>query len=138
LRRSYFSFDPSQTRREELGVSVKALYEKVASTELAVIQELARRTAERMGEVLAALEPDRLGPLAGYELRIPDGSHLAATEHRLKEMRRVRGGPLPGDALVVLDPRRSPVVDLIPTVDGHAQERSLLPDAVFHAICVAD
>jgi hypothetical protein len=119
-----------QTRREELNVSVKALYDKVAATELPVTRELVRRTAERMGEVLAALEPDRPGPLADYELRILDGSHLAASEHRLKETRRVRGGPLPGQALVVLDPRRSLVVDLIPTEDGHAQERSLLPELV--------
>jgi IS4 transposase len=119
-----------QTRREELNVSVKALYEKVASTELSVTRELVRRTAERMGEVLAALEPDRPEHLAGYELRILDGSHLAASEHRLKVTRRVRGGPLPGQALVVLDPRRALVVDLIPTDDGHAQERSLLPELV--------
>lgn len=119
-----------QTRREELGVSVKALYEKVASTELPVSQELVRRTAERMGEVLAALEPEGPEPLAGYDVRILDGSHLASTEHRLKETRRMRGGPLPGQALVVLDPRRSLVVDLIPTEDGHAQERSLLPELV--------
>jgi IS4 transposase len=119
-----------QTRREELNVSVKALYEKVASTELSVSRELVRRTAERMGDVITALEPDRPGTLAGYDVRIVDGSHLAASEHRLKETRKVWGGPLPGQALVVLDPRRALVVDLIPTDDGHAQERSLLPELV--------
>jgi IS4 transposase len=42
----------------------------------------------------------------------------------------VRGAPLPGHALVVLDPRWRLVVDIIPCADGHAQERSLLPELV--------
>lgn len=119
-----------QTHRQQIDVSVKALYDKLAHTELAVTRELVRRTAERMQDVLAALEPERSKALAGYALRILDGSHLAATEHRIKETRTRRGGPLPGHALVVLDPRRGLIVDLIPTEDGHAQERSLLPDLI--------
>lgn len=119
-----------QTRREELGVSAKALYDKVQGVELQVTRELVRRTAERMNQVLSALEPDRPSPLAGYEILVLDGSHLAATQHRLKVTRRVRGGPLPGQMLVVLDPRRQLVVDVIPSEDGHAQERSLLLELV--------
>lgn len=119
-----------QTHREELGVSAKALYDKVAGVELSVTQEFVLRTAQRMQEVLAALDPDRPSLLPGYEVRILDGSHLAATEHRLQETRKVRGAPLPGHALVVLDPRWRLVVDIIPCADGHAQERSLLPELV--------
>jgi len=119
-----------QTHREELGVSVKALYDKISGVELPVTQELVRRTARRMREVLVAVDPHRPSSLAGYEVRILDGSHLAATEHRIKETRQVRGAPLPGHALVVLDPRWRLVVDIIPCADGHAQERSLLPELV--------
>lgn len=119
-----------QTHRAELGVSVKALYDKVSGVELPVTQELVRRTARRMREVLVAVDPHRPSSLAGYEVRILDGSHLAATEHRIKETRKVRGAPLPGHTLVVLDPRWRLVVDMIPCADGHAQERSLLPELV--------
>lgn len=119
-----------QTRREELGVSAKALYDKVQGVELQVTQELVCRTAERMGQVLSALEPERRLPLAEYDIRILDGSHLAATERRLKVTRRVRGAPLPGQMLVVLNPRRQLMEHVIPCEDGHAQERSLLPELV--------
>ena len=119
-----------QTHRAELDVSVKALYDKVSGVELPVTQELVRRTARRMREVLVAVDPHRPSSLAGYEVRILDGSHLAATEHRIKETRKVRGAPLPGHTLVVLDPRWRLVVDIIPCADGHAQERSLLPELV--------
>lgn len=119
-----------QTHREELGVTAKALYDKVAGVELPVTQELVRRTARRMQEVLVALEPACPSLLPGYEVRILDGSHLAATQHRIEETRTVRGGPLPGHALVVLDPRWRLVVDFLPCADGHAQERSLLLELV--------
>lgn len=119
-----------QTRRKELSVSVAALYAKVARVEPPVTRELVRRTSQRMREVVAALEPDRVSPLPGYEMRIVDGSHLAATEHRLAETRVLRGGPLPGQALVILDPQRGLIVDMIPCEDGHAQERSLFVDLV--------
>lgn len=80
-----------QTRREALGVSAKALYDKVQGVELPVTRELVRHTAGRMGEVLFALEPDRPSSLPGYEIRILDGSHLASTEHRLQVTRQIRG-----------------------------------------------
>ena len=68
--------------------------------------------------------------LTGYEVRIVDGSHLASTEHRIEETRVLRGGPLPGHALVILDPERGLIVDMIPCEDGHAQERSLFVELV--------
>jgi IS4 transposase len=119
-----------QTRRKQLTVSLAALYQKVRRVEPPVTRELVRRTGQRMREVVAALEPDRVPLLAGYEVRIVDGSHLASTEHRLEETRSLRGGPLPGQALVILDPERGLIVDMIPCEDGHAQERSLFVDLV--------
>lgn len=119
-----------QTRRQEWSVSVAALYEKVARVEPPVSRELVRRTAQRMREVVVALEPNQPPFLPGYEVRIVDGSHLAATEHRIEETRSLRGGPLPGQALVILDPERRLIVDMIPCEDGHAQERSLFVELV--------
>jgi len=118
-----------QSHRDELGISVRAVYDKLQGVELPVTRELVRRTAERMRQVSQALEPARES-LSGYDLRIVDGSHLAATEHRLGPTRRVQGGPLPGQSLVVLDPARSLILDMLPCADGHAQERSLLVELV--------
>jgi len=119
-----------QTRRKELSVSVAALYEKVARVEPAVTRALVRRTAQRMREVVDALQPSPSPFFPGYEVRIVDGSHLAATQHRIAETRSLRGGPLPGQSLVILDPQRSLIVDMIPCEDGHAQERSLFVELV--------
>lgn len=116
--------DAYQSAREELNVSLAALYEKTSHTELPVIRELVRRTAQRMAAVSDALEPARAAVLPGYRTLILDGSHLAATQHRLKETRRVQGGPLPGQGLVVLDADRNLLADFLPCADGHEQERS--------------
>src|SRR5205085_5870979 len=62
--------------------------------------------------------------------RILDGNHLAATRHRLKELRALRSGPLPGQALVVYDPQWLLVTDVVPCEDGHAQERALLGEVL--------
>jgi hypothetical protein len=64
--------------------------------------------------------------LPRYRVKILDGNHLASTEHRLKELRTMRAGALPGQALVVLDPSLMLAIDEFPCEDGHAQERSLL------------
>jgi len=67
--------------------------------------------------------------LPGYRVKFLDGNHLAATEHRLEELRRTWAAPLPGLALVVLDQEHLTVTDVLLAEDGHAQERALL-DAV--------
>ena len=116
--------------KETLGVSVAALYDKLHGTELPVIRELVRRTAERMARVTRALGPLDAPLIEGYETLVLDGFHLAGTEHRVLETRTLRGAPLPGLCLAVLDPQRRLIVDMYPCEDGHAQERSLLPELV--------
>jgi IS4 transposase len=64
--------------------------------------------------------------LPGYRTKILDGNHLPGTEHRLLELRTMRAGALPGQALVVFDPQLMLALDAILCEDGHAQERSLL------------
>jgi hypothetical protein len=63
--------------------------------------------------------------LPGYHVKIVDGNAIEAIEHRLKELRGVAAGALPGKSLVVYDPARGVVSDVFPCEDGHAQERSL-------------
>jgi hypothetical protein len=63
--------------------------------------------------------------LPGYRVKIIDGNCLEASERRLKSLRAVQGGALPGQALVVYEPAHGVVRAVFPCEDGHAQERSL-------------
>lgn len=119
-----------QTRHEELGVSVKSVYDKLAGTELRVTRELVRRTAYKMRAIVDALAPQRREILPGYQVRVLDGSHLRATERRLDVQRMINGAPLPGQALVVLDPQRMLIEDMFPCECGHTQERLILQQLI--------
>lgn len=63
-------------------------------------------------------------------MRILDGNHLSATEHRLEELRTTWAAPLPGKVLAVLEPATGLATDVFLTPDGHAQERSLLDEVL--------
>src|SRR4051812_31040276 len=109
-----------------LGVTRKAVYDKLDRLEPEVAAALVRHTAGVLEPVITAMGGDLPPWLPGYRIRIVDGNHLASTEHRLKELRTTGAGALPGHALVVLDPQVMLVTEVIPCEDGHAQERSLL------------
>ena len=64
--------------------------------------------------------------LPGYRVKIIDGNGIEASDRRLKPLREVQGGALPGKSLVVYAPAYGLVRDVFPCEDGHAQERSLL------------
>jgi IS4 transposase len=122
-----------QANAESFGVSLRAVYDKIDRTEPGLSAELVRHTARTLGPVITAMDGGRAAWLPGYSVKILDGNHLAGTEHRLKELRSVGAGALPGHALVVLDPQAMLVTDVFPCEDGHAQERSLL-DQVLETI----
>ncbi len=108
-----------------LGVTRKAVYDKLDRLEPEIAAALVHHTASALEPVITAMGGDLPPWLPGYRIRIVDGNHLAATEHRLKVLRTIGGGALPGKALVVLDPQVMLVTEVIPCEDGHAQERSL-------------
>jgi Transposase DDE domain len=113
-------------RQEEIGVTVKSVYDKLKGIEPEVSRALVRDTAARMASIIQQME-DRPEPLvAGYRTKIVDGNHLRRTDRRIKELRERNVAPLPGKSLVVLDPQLRLAVDVLPCEDGHAQERSLL------------
>jgi IS4 transposase len=109
-----------------LGVTRKAVYDKLDRLEPEVAAALVRHTATALEPVITAMGGELPPWLPGYRIKIVDGNHLASTEHRLQELRTTGAGALPGHALVVLDPQVMLVTDVIPCEDGHAQERSLL------------
>jgi len=119
-----------QDRREEVGVTAKALYDKLQRMEPNISRHLVVDTAHRMEQIIRQTGGTLKKLLPGYRVKIMDGNHLRRTERRLKPLREINGAPLPGHALVVLDPEIRLVVDVFPCEDGHAQERTLLPDVL--------
>jgi IS4 transposase len=116
-----------QARREQFQVSVKAVYDKLAGIEPAVSERLVRETAADLADVIDELGAATRGPLPGFDTRIVDGNHLAGSDHRLAELRRLGAAALPGEALVILDPQRQLLLDVVTCEDGHANERTLIP-----------
>src|SRR5438477_5481782 len=115
-----------QVSSEAVGVSIQSLYDKLAGIEPQTSSELVRHTAHRLEPVIRQLK-GALPPLvSGYRVKILDGNHLARTQRRLKPLRDVAAGPLPGQTLVVLDPASGLATDVICCEDGHAQERVLM------------
>jgi hypothetical protein len=119
-----------QAHAEKIGVSVRALYDKLEHMEPAICSALLKHTADRLLPVLRQLRGGLPKLLPRYRVKILDGNHLAGTEHRLKELRPLAAGALPGQALVVLDPEWLIITDVLCCEDGHAQERSLLPEVL--------
>lgn len=91
---------------------------------------MVRDSARQLAPVIRLLRGNAPALLPGYRVRILDGNHLAGTEHRIQELRGMRAAALPGQALVVLDPELSLLIDVLPCEDGHVQERSLLGEVL--------
>src|SRR5512135_3369118 len=108
-----------------LGVTKKAVYDKIDRVETTTSAALVRHSGSALGAIIYELGGRNDPWLEGYRVRILDGSHLPGTEHRIQPLRFTRAGALPGHSLVVLDPERMLVADVVLCEDGHAQERSM-------------
>jgi hypothetical protein len=126
-----------QARAETVGVTIDAVSDKLDGTETVVSAMLVHAVADRLAPVIDAMNGAREEWLPGYRVRILDGNHLPGSEHRIKELRTIRAGALPGHALVVLDPQRMLATDVVLCEDGHAQERSLL-DQILAKVAAKD
>ena len=115
---------------EEIGVSKTAVYDKLNRLEPKVSQALVRYSAREMKTITEEVGGERSELLPGYRVKILDGNGLGATEHRLSVLLDTGAGALPGKSLVVLDQALGLATDIFPCEDGHAQERSLLPEVL--------
>lgn len=118
----------------ELPVSVQALYDKIKHTEPNLVRALVAGSAARLNDVLAPMIKNKAPMVPGYRLRIVDGSHLPASEKRVKPLRGFSGAALPGHSLVVYDPDLGMVVDLEPCEDAYAQERAVMSSLLERAM----
>ena len=104
---------------KNLGVSDQAVYDKLQHVEVNVSAELVRDAARQSQSVIEHLHTTLPPVLPGFRAKILDGNHLAATEHRLEELRTTWSAPLPGQLLVVLDQELRLATDVFPCECGH-------------------
>jgi Transposase DDE domain len=121
-----------QANKDAMGVSTTALYNKLDRVETRVSAALVRDSAALAEPVVKALRASHPRWVPGYQIKVLDGNHLSATEHRLKALRGTWAAPLPGQALVVLDQQRMLMTDVLLQEDGHAQERRLIAAVLQH------
>lgn len=117
-----------QAVSDTLPVALTSVYNKINGTESSVSAALVAHSAARLGPVIGAMKPGMKPWLPGYRVRVVDGNHLTSTERRLEVLHECSAGPLPGQALVVLEPDVMLATHMVPCEDAHAQERSLTPE----------
>jgi IS4 transposase len=115
-----------QAKAKGIGVSIQSVYNKLNGIEPQIVEALLRHVMSRVQGLMEGLGGTLPPLLEGYRVKILDGNHLAATERRLAVLRSVNSAPLPGHALVILDPALMLAIDVFACEDGHAQERALL------------
>ncbi|MDP2780379.1 MAG: hypothetical protein Q8O80_08225, partial [Devosia sp.] len=115
-----------QASKEDIGVSVTSLYNKLNGIETNTSAELVRYAAQQVQPVIEKLGGTIRSPLPGLRIKLLDGNCIEKSQHRIQELRFISAGPLPGKSLVVYDPLLRLPIDVFPCEDGHAQERSLL------------
>ncbi len=111
-------------KRESIPVSVKSLYNKLSGIEPRVCRALVRHTAQVAGEVIHRWK-HRTPLLKGHRVKVVDGNHLAGTDHRLGVLREEGAAALPGVVVVVLDPDRGLIDDIVVAEDAYTQELKL-------------
>lgn len=115
-----------QAKAADMEVSVTSVYNKLNGLEPNIGVALVHYVAQQMQPIIDQLEGDLPALLPGYRAKILDGNHLSSTQHRLEVLRDIGSAPLPGHALVILDPRLMLVIDAFACEDAYAQERSVL------------
>jgi hypothetical protein len=110
-----------QANREAIGVSTTALDRKLDRVETGVCAALVRDSAELAEPVIKALGASHPRWIPGYQINVLDGNPLAATEHRLQDLRGTWATPLPGQALVVLDQQRLLMTQVVSRINLDSQ-----------------
>jgi hypothetical protein len=124
-------------QQDKVGASLISLYNKLNGVETHTSAELVRYSATELTPLIEQLDGARASWLPGYRVKILDGNCIEASDRRLKVLREVQAGALPGKSLVVYEPTAGLVSDVFPCEDGHAQERSLFGE-VLHTVRAGD
>ncbi|MGD8970537.1 MAG: transposase [Desulfobacterales bacterium] len=131
-----------QASEEDIGVSITSVYNKLNGIEPHTSAQLVRYAARQAQPLVKKLGGTKRSPLPGKRVKLLDGNCIEKSQRRLKELRSLAAGPLPGKSLVVYDPVMGMPIDVFPCEDGHAQERSLfktvLPSIEVNDAWIAD
>jgi len=119
-----------QATNDELGTSIVSVYNKLKGLDVNTSAGLVKYAANEATPIIEQLGGTLPSLLPGYRVKLLDGNCIEASEHRIKELRTLAAGALPGKSLVVLDPSLHIPIDVFPCEDGHAQERSLLGEVL--------
>jgi hypothetical protein len=119
-----------QASEEDIGVSITSVYNKLNGIEAHTSAELVRFASGQLAPIISELGGIEKPLLAGFRVKVLDGNCIEASEHRIKELRDIAAGALPGKSLVVYDPQLATPIDVYPCEDGHTQERALLSDVL--------
>lgn len=120
--------------REELPVSLTAVYAKLGNIEVGTCEALVAHSAATLAPIIDELGGPPEPWLPGRRIKVLDGNHIAATERRLAALRGSVAGPLPGLSLVVLEPETGLATQMVGCEDGHAQERTLLAPVLTNLV----
>jgi hypothetical protein len=115
-----------QASKEDICVSVTSVYNKLNGIETETSAQLVRYAAGQAAHIIKKLHKTNPELLPGLRIKLLDGNCIEKSHHRIKELRSLSAGPLPGKSLVVYDPAMRLPIDIFPCEDGHSQERSLL------------
>jgi IS4 transposase len=117
-------------RKADVGTSIVSVDNKLNGLETHTAAELVRDSARELTPLIEQVGGERQPWLQGYGVKIIDGNCIEATEHRIKALRQIDAGALPGKSLVVYEPAQGLVTNVFPCEDGHAQERSMFGDVL--------
>jgi hypothetical protein len=115
-----------QASKEDISVSITSVYNKLNGIETNTSAELVRYAAEQIEPIINKLGGTVRSPLPGLRILLLDGNCIEKSQRRIKELRSMAAGPLPGKSLVVYDPVLRLPINVFPCEDGHTQERALL------------
>lgn len=112
--------------RENLPVTLGAVYAKLRGVETPVMQQLVVQTSATLAAVGDHLTAVRVQPVSGYRLKVIDGCAQAGTDHRLAVVRDTNAAALPGWTLVGYDYASDLIRYVVPCGDAHANERRFM------------
>src|ERR1051325_5057595 len=90
-----------RAQEADVGTSIISVYNKLNGLETHTSSELVRYSARELAPLIEHMDGERAPWLEGYRIKIVDGNCLAASEHRIQELRQATGRALPGKSLVV-------------------------------------